>query len=110
MFGPRVTTLALRIARAGAALRAFALLDDVAAPSAPPCSQEVAPTACPDVCATRGASVSDAAHPHRRAINRSGRARRSGSPPARPAVCLTPVRTRTPPVATLAHDADHSHY
>jgi hypothetical protein len=103
MFAALKTVLE-RIARAGALLRAFALLEDAPARAAPARGgairehSSIRPEAYgpASVCERNAGAATTAnadarTHPHSRAVDRVWLTRRAGAPAPRPAVCLTPV-------------------
>jgi hypothetical protein len=109
MFDALATAAWTRICRAGAFLRAFALLEDGRTTDRSPAAlpdETWAWAAWPDRRAAlmptpvrasptpRAARAPAVAHPHRRHVEPRRRSRRPGTPPPAPMVCLSPVVRR----------------
>lgn len=98
MFGASKTSLADRLRRAAALVKAFAFLEDPPLAVARPCDElRFAAKHAEFQSATPGLRAEHQlpAHGHRIPLSRPARRRRPGTPSQRPTICLTPLTRRT---------------
>lgn len=115
VFAHRLTSVADRLRRAAALIRAFALLDDPAAAPLPQAGHTQRETIGGQASAPLPDLSSDhvrAPHPHRMTLAGGRLPRRLGAVPARPTPCLSPVgghvTTRMGLLTRAMADASHT--